>query len=299
MTLIARGKSLLSRQILRHALTGASFALCPITAGGHTFSSAYAAVTPEREEDTNESFGEARESFGEARESFGGGSEAFGGGSEAFGGGSEAFGGGSEAFGGGSEAFGGGNKSFVDGNKSFVDGDKLVVGSAIMPECYLNLRANLRPALARPLTFKSVSRHEYINAMREKEGLTYPIGNLSDDIEIQFYHETNADVAAAKWHRRVQRMPADDDHLFVKFCDYDLPTQEQLAAFDRLPLSHKVCFTARPQPALKSGVYIPDSGQNRVADGLQLSFISPHYFDSVALIQGKSGTPRKRCIVRV
>ena len=164
------------------------------------------------------------------------------------------------------------------------------VGLFLAPDCYLRLLSNLRGYLGRPLNFLSQSRHEYVNEFRERNRLTYPIGFLEDEIEVQFLHYASPHVATDKWFRRIERMVASDERLFVKFCDRDGCTQEQLAAFDQLPYQHKVCFVSKPAPDLQSAVCIPSSDDGCVPDGLRLSRISPRYFDAAGWINGNGGT---------
>lgn len=71
----------------------------------------------------------------------------------------------------------------------------------------------------------------------------YPIGLIANDIEIHFIHYKDEDEAYAKWSRRVKRI--NWDNLIVKFCDRDQCTEDLIRRFDKLPYSHKVCFTAK------------------------------------------------------
>ena len=79
---------------------------------------------------------------------------------------------------------------------------------------------------------------------------------------------------------------------FFKFCDRDGCTLEQLKAFDKAPVAHKVCFVSRPMPNLQTVVRIPDITTGEMPDGLTLSYISPRYFDAAGWINGTDGHPR-------
>jgi uncharacterized protein (DUF1919 family) len=159
------------------------------------------------------------------------------------------------------------------------------VGLFLMPEDYLRLLQRLRWYLGQPLTFQQRSRHASITALRERIGRQYPIGCL-DEVEIQFLHYESNQEAAQKWGRRVARVVDRDERIFVKFCDREGCTDEQLSAFDRLPYTNKVCFVAKPAGHLQSAVWIPESTGDSVPDGLRLASLSPRYFDAVAWING-------------
>lgn len=174
------------------------------------------------------------------------------------------------------------------------------IGLFLMPDCYLRLLGNLRAYLVRPLRFMPSSRYDSINQHRATLRTPYPIGALDDGIEIHFLHCQNEDEARTKWHRRLARFTPEDDKLFVKFCDHDGCTLEQLRTFDALPLPRKVCFTSRPLPQLATAVWIPETEGGNVPNGLKLSKISHRYFDAADWLAGGSGRPRAwsflRCI---
>lgn len=167
------------------------------------------------------------------------------------------------------------------------------VGLFLAPACYVTLVPRLRWYLGQPLRFLERSRHEHINAFREEKKLRYPIGCLGGEVEIQFLHYESETEAAGKWSRRVERMSSDDSRLFFKFCDREPCSPAQLAAFDSAPVAHKVCFVAKSSPHLRSAVWIPGLCDGQVPDGLQLSRISPKYFDAADWINGADGHPRQ------
>lgn len=166
------------------------------------------------------------------------------------------------------------------------------IGLFFAPDCYLRLLSRLRWYLDQPLHFLDSSRHAYVNVIREENGLTYPIGSPGDEIEIQFLHYSSRSEANEKWRRRVARMVEDDNRVFAKFCDRDGCSREQLLAFDRMPLIHKVCFVSRPMPQLAHGIFIPGCDAPYVPNGLILSQISWQYFDAASWINGSDGCPR-------
>jgi uncharacterized protein (DUF1919 family) len=166
------------------------------------------------------------------------------------------------------------------------------VGLFLAPACFVKLVPRLRWYLGRPLKFVEHSRHEYINSFRDKQKIAYPIGCLEGDVEIQFLHYQSDAEATEKWNRRVARMSNDDSRLFFKFCDRDGCSASQLAAFDSAPVAHKVSFVAKPFSHLKSSVWIPESSDGQVPDGLKLSQISTRYFDAASWLNGDEGHPR-------
>jgi uncharacterized protein (DUF1919 family) len=165
------------------------------------------------------------------------------------------------------------------------------VGLFLAPECYVALVNRFRFYLQQPLRFRTRSRHEYVNAFRDHRKLNYPIGCLGNDIEIQFLHYESEAEAEQKWTRRLDRVNRDDSKLFFKFCDRDGCTTDQLVSFDTSNVANKVCFVARPMKNLQHSIWIPERNSEQVRDGLQLSRLSPKYFDAADWINGGSGDP--------
>ena len=165
------------------------------------------------------------------------------------------------------------------------------VGLFLTPECYVTLVPRLRWYLSQQVRFVKKSKYERINEFREKQGRLYPIGRIGDDVELQFLHYQSESDATEKWTRRAARVTHDDSRLFFKFCDRDGCTRQQLESFDTSPVAHKVIFISTPSPSLTNAVWIPSGGATQVPDGLQLSRISPAYFDVVGWINGTDGTP--------
>jgi uncharacterized protein (DUF1919 family) len=163
------------------------------------------------------------------------------------------------------------------------------VGLYLAPECYLNMLQDFQATVRRPLKFAKYSRHDYINQMRAGKKDHTPIGQLGDDIELQFVHYQTEAEAEEKWNRRLKRMVSDENRIFFKFCDRDGCTPEQLATFDMLPFRNKVCFVSRKKHSVKCGVWIPSSTDDNVPDGRILGGISPHYFDGADWLNGGSG----------
>lgn len=93
----------------------------------------------------------------------------------------------------------------------------------------------------------------------------YPVGQLAD-IEIHFMHYKNEQEARQKWQIRTQRMQL--DNLFIIMTDRDNCTLEHLAQFDQLPFKHKIVFTHKPYPEIKSSFYISGFEHNEMVGDL-------------------------------
>lgn len=162
------------------------------------------------------------------------------------------------------------------------------IGLFLSPASYLRLLAAYPRCLAPAMEFKSSSDEAWINQLREEQGNPWPIGQLGEGIEIHFMHYKSVEEAAEKWRRRLGRLATQPDRLFVKFCDRDESSPEQLAAFDQLPFPNKVYFTVQKDCALRCAVRIP-LAEARVPHGRMLSDISPDYFDSMDWLNGGTG----------
>lgn len=111
-----------------------------------------------------------------------------------------------------------------------------------------------------------IPAHEYImlvsNLKEELEGkleditneASYPIGLLNGKIHIHFIHYHSFDEVETKWKSRLRRV--NYDNLRIVMTENDGCTYEDLVAFDKLPFKHKVVFTHKPYPEIKSSFYI-------------------------------------------
>lgn len=129
------------------------------------------------------------------------------------------------------------------------------------PDDFLKMLHGLKSYLSSPLSFVGVSRHDSINRLREERGASYPIAMLGD-IELQCLHFLSEHDVTAAWNRRLARMTPDESRWFYKFSDEYGCVEEHLEEFDAMPFIHKVCFTRRPMPHLKSMIHIPGDGDS-------------------------------------
>jgi uncharacterized protein (DUF1919 family) len=157
------------------------------------------------------------------------------------------------------------------------------VGLFIPPEGYLALLSDFAGLMRADLRFVTASRSASVNAWRERQGLSYPIGMLGGEVELDFQHYPDEGAALGAWRRRSARMVADPGRLFFKFDDREGATGADIAAFDALDLPNKVCFTAKPYDT-PTVVVPPAPGEDHVIDGNALGGISRRYFNTLRWI---------------
>lgn len=87
-------------------------------------------------------------------------------------------------------------------------------------------------------------------------GISFPVGQLLD-IRLFFMHYKTFEEAKEKWDERKKRVDlSDNDRIYLIFSDRNGCTYEDLQTFDALPFKHKVVFTHKPYPEIKSAYYI-------------------------------------------
>lgn len=153
------------------------------------------------------------------------------------------------------------------------------IGLFIPPTCYLRLLKNFEAHISSKLTFINSSKYEVYGSLKEQNP-NYPIGILSNDIEIHFLHYHNVEEAKEKWERRLKRLKENNNYFF-KFCDREITDINLLLEFDSLPLKNKVCFTVKNIKAKnKNIIQIKEQDHlPQVVDGRALYNISKNYFD--------------------
>lgn len=95
---------------------------------------------------------------------------------------------------------------------------------------------------------------EFISTpLKRKHSEKYPIGEGILGIEVHFVHYENWDQANTIWEKRKKRIDRDNIGIMLtNWCD----SYEVLKRFDELPFKHKVVFTDKPYPEIKSSYYI-------------------------------------------
>jgi uncharacterized protein (DUF1919 family) len=162
------------------------------------------------------------------------------------------------------------------------------VGLFLKAPCFLQLLGNLDHYLDSPLVFISASRYPSVNEERQNSANFYPIGQLGVEVELHFLHYADQAEAEAKWKTRLVRMKRDT--LFIEFSDRNLCTEDHLQEFDRLMYPHKVVFTAKPHPNLRSAVWLPEySGRSEIVKIYASNYIYKRHFDLANWLNGGNG----------
>ena len=124
------------------------------------------------------------------------------------------------------------------------------VGMFIMPTDFVRLCADLPGHLAQPLEFIEPEESKWASELRNKDNWgTYLIGRVGD-VELHMLHYHDEGTARRKWESRVGRV--NYGRILYKLNDQNGATEENLLAFDALPLEHKVVFSAREHPNVPS-----------------------------------------------
>lgn len=165
------------------------------------------------------------------------------------------------------------------------------VGLFLVPEDYMRFLRRLRWHCEQPLSFRDKSQHEAINTWREQIQREYPIGVLSEDVEVQFLHYASQAEAEAKWARRVQRI--DWGNLLVKTCWHDEPRMAAwLAEFDAMPFPRKLALVPNGRK-YSSAVSLP----RYTTDGSWQHLLAHRAFDLAEWLN--TGTIRRKAWLRL
>ena len=122
---------------------------------------------------------------------------------------------------------------------------------------YIALLRNLKENLKQPIRFISTEESKYKHLISRK----YIIGVLGNTgIEIVFMHYRSEDEVLEKWQRRLSRL--DYNNLIVKFSDTDECSDALVEEFDKMQFEHKICFTGKPYPCLKSVKFMKEYAIN-------------------------------------
>lgn len=116
------------------------------------------------------------------------------------------------------------------------------VGLFMMPDCYLRFLSDFNHYISAELNFAAQSK--YYSQPR-----SYPVGLIGDDIEIHFLHYSSEREAREKWIRRTSRLKlalASGAELYVKMCDSEHCTADQLARFHALDFKNKLSIGLLP-----------------------------------------------------
>lgn len=126
------------------------------------------------------------------------------------------------------------------------------VGMFFMAKDYIEFLSDLKGYVNGELTFINPEGSRWKDApqvLGDKRFGNYPVGVLSNGkntIEIFFLHYHSEQEARGKWTRRVQRI--NWNKLLVKFNDQNYCTENEVAAFMKMPYKNKLFFTCKEWP---------------------------------------------------
>lgn len=127
--------------------------------------------------------------------------------------------------------------------------DTPTVGMFIMPSDFVRFCADLDRYLAEPLEFISPDASKWKSTLSDKSNWgSYLIARVGD-VELHMLHHHDERTARRKWEARVERV--NYDQLIFKMNDQNGASEEDLQAFDVLPLEHKLVFAAKEHPDVK------------------------------------------------
>ena len=162
--------------------------------------------------------------------------------------------------------------------------DTPTVGMFIMPSDFVRFCADLDRYLAEPLKFISADESKWKDPLSANDNWgTYLIGRIGD-VELHMLHHHDEETARRKWESRVRRV--NHDRLIFKLNDQNGATEEDLKAFDALPLEHKLIFAAKEHPDLKccKRIHCPKNSEFILASwepfGANRSFNVTEYINS-------------------
>ena len=114
---------------------------------------------------------------------------------------------------------------------------------------------------------------------------TYPKAMLGD-IKLHFVHYKSNEEAIDKWKSRLSRL--NFDNIFVIMTEQNECEYSDLVEFDNLPYEHKVVFTHKKYPLIKSSFYIKGFEDKREVGNLveQQSFITgKRYYEQFDFVE--------------
>lgn len=119
---------------------------------------------------------------------------------------------------------------------------------------YIKFVYNIKEYLTKELKFISLEESRYCETLNSYGGecVTCPIA-ICGDIEIIFMHYHSPEEAEEKWRRRSARI--NWDNIIYKFSEMNGCTEDDLRAFDALPVEKKVVFTHKDYGLKNQAVY--------------------------------------------
>lgn len=165
-----------------------------------------------------------------------------------------------------------------------VPNQSLTVGMLVIPRNFVRLCSDIERYLSLPLEFVRPEESKYADTLSlDSQWGFYLIGKL-DDVALEMLHRHDEAETPAKWGRCVRQVCW--DRLIFKFNDQNGATEEDLEAFDALPLAHKVIFAAKEHPGVAccKRIHCPSKCEFVPASyeplGRNLSFDTTNYINS-------------------
>ena len=157
------------------------------------------------------------------------------------------------------------------------------IGLYFFAKEYIKFLSNLEYYFNCSLKFINTCESRYYNELCKRKQENALIGVL-DDVDIVFLHYSNCTEVKDKWERRKQRL---SKNLIIKFNDTNLCTEELLKKFDNLPFQHKICFTAKKYPGIKSAILMK---KYKFRKEIKEDYYSGHkYFNIIDYINSNIG----------
>ena len=135
------------------------------------------------------------------------------------------------------------------------------VGLYFYADDYIRFVSDLKHYMSLDLKLIDVDHSKHSEDLR-KTNKHCPVGVL-EDVEIIFLHYKTPEEAYSKWNRRRERI--NWDHLVFKMSEMNQCTEEDLRAFDALPVEPKICFVSKDY-GLKSQIIMKGNTPGNIVD---------------------------------
>ena len=163
------------------------------------------------------------------------------------------------------------------------------VGLFLYADDFIRLLTNFNSINLTSLRFTDFTRYDFSRNYRKINNADYPIGLIAGDIEIHFLHYHSREEAEAKWLRRYDRLMRKE--LFFKYNDQNACSPAHIDSFNKLPLKHKICFSAKPYPNFRSVTFLPEFANSEHVSDDEL-FVYKKHFDAVSWLNGNNRNQR-------
>lgn len=156
------------------------------------------------------------------------------------------------------------------------------VGLYFFAEDYIKFIENLEACLDEQLRFIPQSRFE--ECQKEHQSKKYPIGLLSNNIEIHFLHYKTEEEAIAKWERRKSRL--NHDQVLIIMNDQNRFNDELMVRFDAIDYP-KVFLSSKHREGDNVKVVSYYKGNECVGDMYNDKYKCLKDFDLVSWVKSK------------